>query len=177
MAATMTGLPLPGYNCYNRDGEADGGGKMECMSFMAATTTGSPVKDLPGHNTVEMTVVRKWALHSHDAIPTMSTHNPDGYGVGTSNVSLMSCFLFFSAFARGALYAIVGVRINHKWTIKRSDESVVLPHVLLVAGVVAVNRRFGACKGTGKGMSFCSNARIDKGNLLLQNCLHPHLLR
>ena len=95
MAATMTGLPLPGYNCYNRDGEADGGGKMECMSFMAATTTGSPVKDLPGHNTVEMTVVRKWALHSHDAIPTMSTHNPDGYGVGTSNVSLMSCFLFF----------------------------------------------------------------------------------
>ena len=93
MAATMIGLPLTGYNRYNRDGEADGGGKMGCMSFMAATTTGSPLKDLPGHNTVEMTVVRKWVVHSQDAIPTMSAHNPDGYGVGSANVSLMSCFV------------------------------------------------------------------------------------
>ena len=86
-------LTSAGLHCNNRDGEADGSGKMGCMSLMAATTTGSPLKALPGHNTVEMTVVRKWALHSQDAIHTMSAHNSDGYGVGSANVSLMSCFV------------------------------------------------------------------------------------
>ena len=85
--------------------------------------------------------------------------------------------LFCSAFSRAAPYATDGLRIAHKWTIRGSDASVMLPHVLLVAGVVAVNRSLGSCKSTGKGMSFCINARIDRVNRLLQNCLHPHLLR
>ena len=57
MAATMTGLPLPGYNRYNRDGEADGGGQCENgMNELAGSDDERPTSE----GSVQMIVVRQW---------------------------------------------------------------------------------------------------------------------
>ena len=181
MAATMIGLPLTGYNRYNRDGEADGGGKMGMNELDGSdddrpTSEGSDGPQYGGDDGGE-----EMGSHSQAAIHTMSHVILTGMELVATMYRLCHT-LFCSAFSRE--YATDGSRIAHKWTIRGADASALLPHVFIVAGVdivagvVSVGGRLGACKGSGRGVSFCINARIaHRATRLCQNCLHPHLVR